>query len=155
MIPTDEIPEELRQIASEFPSRLIVMVYDEAIEQLNIAIGAIEANDIEARYVASEKVAEVLYQLCLSLDLANGGEISENLARLYKHGIQQMTEINFTNDPEIAVALQKVLQPLRDSWAELDERIRLDVDEAEAMMDPAFLGEIAAQQRVSSGLGLR
>lgn len=155
MIYDDEISEDVRQVAEEFPSKLIVMVYDEAIEQLNIAIGAIEAGDIEARYMASEKVAEVLYQLTLSLDLHNGGEVAANLATLYKHGIQQMTEINFTNDPAIALALQKVLEPLRDSWAALDERIRLDLDEAEAMMDPAFLGEIATQQQQISGLESR
>lgn len=147
MFYNDQASDDMEQLAAEFPSRLLVMLYDEAIEQLDIAIGAIEANDIEWRYRASEKVAEILYELCMALDMENGGEISANLAALYKHGIQQMTEINFTNDPAIAAALQKVLTPLRDAWAELDDRIRMEVDEAEAMMDPAFIGRIAAQQQ--------
>jgi len=146
MIYSDATPEEVKQIAEEFPSQLVVLLYDEAIENLNIAIGAIEAGDIQARFMASEKVAEILYELCIALDMENGGEIAENLAALYKHGIVQMTEINFTNDADIAQALMDVLEPLRDAWVMLDERIRMDVDEAEAMMDPAFTSLIASQQ---------
>lgn len=141
--------EDIQRIAAEFPSTLVVMLYDHALENLDIAVGAIEAGDIEARYRASERVAEVLYELCISLDLANGGQIAENLAALYKHGIQQMTDINFTSDPAIAVSLQKVLQPLRDSWAELDARIRTDVDEAEALLDPALAAGLAGRHAVA------
>ena len=95
--------EEIAQLAAEFPSRLVVMLYDDMLENLDVIVGAIEAGDIEARYIASERIAEVLYQLCIALDLRNGGVIAANLASLYKHGIQQMTEINFSNDASIAV----------------------------------------------------
>lgn len=152
---TDDSTDDVAQLAEEFPTRIIVMLYDAAIEHLDIAVGAIEADDIEWRYKASETVAEILYQLCIGLDMEAGGVVAANLAELYKHGIRQMTEINFTNDPEIALDLQQTLEPLRDSWAELDERIRLDVDEAEAMMDPAFIGEIAAQQHAIAGMAAR
>lgn len=136
--------EKIEEIAAEFPSRLLVMLYDDALENLDIIVGAIEAGDIEARYEASVRVSEVLYELCMALDLRNGGTIAANLAALYKHGIQQMTDINFSNDASIAVALKKVLEPLRTSWAELDERIQAEVRDAEEMMlDPAFADAFA------------
>lgn len=148
--------EEIAQLAAEFPSRLVVMLYDDMLENLDVIVGAIEAEDIEARYVASERVAEVLYQLCIALDLRNGGVIAANLASLYKHGIQQMTEINFSNDPSIAAALKNVLEPLRVSWAELDERIQTDVHEAEAMMvDPAFAAAFAQHHGLASSVDVR
>lgn len=143
---TDTSSKQIEQLAAEFPSRLLVMLYDNALENLDVIIGAIEAGDIETRYTASAHVAEILYELCMALDLRNGGAIAANLASLYKHGIQQMTDINFTNDPSIAVSLQNVLEPLRASWAELDERIQADVREAEEMMlDPAFADAFAKQ----------
>lgn len=148
--------EEIAQIAAEFPSRLVVMLYDDMLENLDIIVGAIEAEDIEARYVASERVAEVLYQLCIALDLRNGGVIAANLASLYKHGIQQMTEINFSNDPSIAISLANVLEPLRVSWAELDERIQSDVNEAEAMvLDPAFAAAFAQHHGLANSIDAR
>lgn len=148
--------EEVEQIAREFPSRLLVMLYDDALENLDVIVGAIEADDIETRFVASERVAEVLYQLCLALDLANGGDIAANLAALYKHGIQQMTDINFSNDADIALSLHKVLEPLRESWAELDARIQADVNEAELLMaDPAFANEFLNQSAPGNSLATR
>ena len=88
--------------------------------------------------------------MCIALDLRNGGTIAANLASLYKHGIQQMTDINFSNDPAIAAALRNVLGPLRDSWADLDERIQADVNEAESMiLDPAFANALAQHQAQS------
>jgi len=147
MIYGDTSADKIEQIAEEFPSRLLVMLYDNVLENLDVIVGAIEAGDIETRYTASVQVSEVLYELCIALDLQNGGTIAANLASLYKHGIQQMTDINFTNDPAIAVSLRKVLEPLRASWAELDERIQADVQEAESMMlDPAFADALAKHQ---------
>ena len=142
--------EQIEQLAREFPSRLLVMLYDNALENLDVIEGAIEAGDIETRYAASVHVSEILYELCMALDLRNGGTIAANLASLYKHGIQQMTDINFSNDPAIAAALRKVLEPLRESWAELDERIQADVNEAESMMlDPAFADALAKHQALA------
>ena len=138
---------KIEQIAEEFPSRLLVMLYDDMLENLDVIEGAIEAGDIETRYSASVRISEVLYELCIALDLRNGGTIAANLASLYKHGIQQMTDINFSNDPAIAAALRNVLGPLRDSWADLDERIQADVNEAESMiLDPAFADALARHQ---------
>ena len=128
--------DKIEQIAEEFPSRLLVMLYDDMLDNLDVIEGAIEADDIEMRYSA--------------LDLRNGGTIAANLASLYKHGIQQMTDINFSNDPAIAAALRNVLGPLRDSWADLDERIQADVNEAESMiLDPAFANALAQHQAQS------
>ena len=152
----EENTQDMNQMALEFPSRLLVMLYDDALENLEVLQGAIEADDIEARFQASERVAEILYQLCLALDMENGGDIAANLAALYKHGIQQMTEINFSNDASIAAALIQILEPLRASWAELDERIRAAVDQAEnMMMDPAFLNEFVNQGHQPMGAELR
>jgi flagellar secretion chaperone FliS len=148
--------EEIARLAAEFPSRLVVMLYDDMLENLDVIVGAIEAGDIEARYVASERVSEVLYQLCIALDLQNGGVIAANLASLYKHGIVQMTEINFSNDASIATSLKHVLEPLRVSWAELDDRIQSDVNEAEKMMlDPSFAAAFAAHHGLSGGVSAR
>jgi flagellar protein FliS len=140
--------EQIKRIAEEFPSTLVVMLYDDALENLDIAIGAIEAEDIEERFRASERVADILYNLCISLDLENGGQVSENLAALYKHGIQQMTDINFSNDPAVAESLKRVLEPLRDSWAELDDRIRAEVAEAEAMFTPAYVADASKRSHL-------
>lgn len=116
----------------DFPSQLVVLLYDQALESLGAAIDAIAKGDIEARCKATEEVAEVIHLLHQSLDMENGGVVAQNLDQIYTLVITQLPVLNLRNDEQIAHDLVQVLLPLRDSWAELDARIRHDVEEAEA-----------------------
>ncbi len=123
---------DFENINEDYPCRLIVMLYDEAIASLRAAIAAIESGDIEARYKATAQVTEVISQLYLSLDMEQGGEIADNLGRIYNLVIAQMTQVNFTNDATLAAQMIDLLLPLRDSWLGLDERIRGSIEIAES-----------------------
>lgn len=120
-----------------FPSTLVVMSYDEAINGLKEAMAAIDCGDIEARFNATTRTADILEQLHMSLDMESGGEIADNLSQLYTYIMVQLPVLNMHNDVAIAQALIDLLMPLRDAWAELDARARHDVAEAEAMFVPA------------------
>lgn len=123
---------DFENMNEDYPCRLIVILYDEAIASLRAAITAIESNDIEARCKATAQVTEVISQLYLSLDMEQGGEIADNLSRIYNLVITQMTLVNFSNDATLAAQMIDLLLPLRDSWFELDERIRGSVEIAES-----------------------
>ena len=126
--------DDIEEVGKAFPSRLVVMLYDEAIASLIAAIDAIGKGDIEGRCFATERAIEVISQLYLALDMEDGGEIAESLGGIYNYILSQLPRINFDNDPDIAGQAVKLLRPMRKSWFELDERIR-----AEA------LGDIAAE----------
>ncbi|NKB20145.1 MAG: flagellar export chaperone FliS [Alphaproteobacteria bacterium] len=129
---TDINLEEIEEVNAAFPSHLIVVLYDEAIASLMASIQAIGDGDIEARFNATSHTAEVISQLYLALDMETGGEIAENLGAIYNHIITQLPRINFANDQQVAEQAIKLLRPIRDSWFELDERIRSTVENAEA-----------------------
>lgn len=122
----------------EFPSGLVVLLYDEAIASLYAAVSAITEGDIEGRFKATMVTAEIISQLRLALDSENGGEIAANLDAIYTCVITQLPMLNLRNDPMIAKRLIGLLQPLRESWMELDERIRHDVANA-ALIHPVPL----------------
>ncbi len=134
---------DIEDINEDYPCRLIVMLYDEAIAGLRATIAAIEAGDIEARCNASARVTEVVSQLYLSLDMEQGGEIAENLGRIYNLIIVEMPQVNFNNDAPLVARMINLLLPLRNSWYGLDQRIRgsiqfaENVNGAEQMMDGA------------------
>jgi flagellar protein FliS len=128
-LPADDIAE----IGEAFPSRLVVMLYDEAINSLVVAMAAISRGDIEARFNATTRTSEIIAELYVSLDMENGGEIAESLASIYGYVIAQMPVLNFTNDVMVAEQLINLLRPIRESWNELDERIRCNVEDAEAL----------------------
>lgn len=143
-LPIDNIEE----IGEAYPSHLIVILYDEAISSLVAAMDAISRGDIEGRFNATTRTADVIAELYVSLDMELGGEIAETLASLYSHIIVQLPQINFSNDVMIAEQLINLLRPIRDSWAELDERIRCNVQDAEALET----AEIAASAMASNAL---
>ncbi len=123
---------DIENVNDDYPCQLIVMLYDEALASLRAAIAAIEAGDIEARCKATSQVTEVISQLYLSLDMEQGGEIADNLGRIYNLVIVQMAQVNFDNDASLAAQMIDLLLPLRDSWFGLDERIRGSIEFAES-----------------------
>jgi flagellar protein FliS len=136
--------DNIKEIGEAFPSRLIVILYDEAINSIVAAMDAISRGDIEARFNATKRATEVISELYVSLDMENGGEIAETLASIYGHVIAQMPMLNFTNDVMIADQLINLLRPIRDSWNELDERIRCNVEDAEALETAELAATVVA-----------
>ncbi|GAB4377224.1 MAG: hypothetical protein Kow00114_41450 [Kiloniellaceae bacterium] len=105
------------------PTRVVVMLYDEAIASLAAAIEAMKQNQIEERCNRLNLVTEIIGTLHMSLDMENGGEISEQLSRLYRFVLAQLIGINIHSDAEKAAKMIELLTPLRDAWEEIDQRM--------------------------------
>jgi len=65
------------------PVRLVICLYEQAIEDLRQAVVALEKGDIEARTRKINHAITVLGQLQGSLDMHRGGEVARNLERFY------------------------------------------------------------------------
>ncbi len=124
--------ESLAGAIEEFPSRMIVALYDEAIASLQGAKDAIAVGDIVARFRATERTAEVVEALYSGLDMVEGGRIAENLSVVYEIVLRNIAYINTRNDARIAERAIELLMPLREAWAALDERIAVEVAAAES-----------------------
>ena len=108
-----------QQVMSASPAKLVAMLYDRAITLLHDAVGAIEAGDIERRWVANSKAAEIVVELWQALDMEAGGEIAENLNRLYGFMMMRLTMVDTENSAQAARDVIGLLEPLRRSWHEL------------------------------------
>jgi flagellar secretion chaperone FliS len=103
------------------PVVLLVQVHDGMVEKLAEARAAIMEGRIEDRFVATSKVAAVIEALHLALDDERGGEIAQNLGRLYTHFVQRLGALNVHNDPDICDELIDRLSELRTGWSALLE----------------------------------
>ena len=108
-----------QQVMSASPAKLVAMLYERAITLLYDAVGAIEAGDIERRWVANSKATEIVVELWQALDMEAGGEIAENLNRLYGFMMMHLTMVDTENSAEAARDVIRLLEPLRRSWHEL------------------------------------
>jgi len=107
---------QTQQVMTASPARLVCMLYDRAILSLKEAVAAIQAGEIEARWRANKRAADIIAHMWTTLDTERGGEIAANLADLFKYMLSRLPEIDFNNDPAPALEVIRLLEPLRESW---------------------------------------
>ncbi|MBX6323215.1 MAG: flagellar export chaperone FliS, partial [Rhodospirillaceae bacterium] len=91
-----------QQLNGASPALLVAMLIEKAIVSLKEAIRAIEANDVQARWQANNRASEIINHLWLTLDTEAGGEIAQNLDRLYRFMMNHLVKVDLRNDPQPA-----------------------------------------------------
>lgn len=114
-----------QEILTASPCQLVVKLYDKAIGSLSLAQDAIRRRDIKARYNANRRALDIITHLTNTLDLERGGEIARNLRRLYDFMCVRLIDVDLNNDAQAAADVIGLLQPLRQSWQQLDRQVTL------------------------------
>ena len=105
------------QINTANQGKLIVMLYDGCIKFLNIAIENMQSpNTYDVVNTNIIKAQDIITELLLSLNMNEGGEVSQNLFNLYMYFKKQMLEANIKKDPEILKPVMDNIRMLRDAW---------------------------------------
>jgi flagellar protein FliS len=111
------------------PARLIVMLYDGAIRFINEATYAMRQHDYETQNNKLQRAQKILAELISSLDFDKGGEIAENLFRLYTYMYNQLVEANIQDVPERLEHVVDLLSDLREAWdaiaSEAEAQVRM------------------------------
>ena len=105
-------------VDSEDPHTLICVLFDELCRSMNIFFTNLDKKnaDLELRSKALSKSLNVIYALQTSLNFEAGGEIAENLFRLYEYARQQLLASAKSEDPEGVRAAINSLSEIRDAW---------------------------------------
>ena len=107
--------------------QLIIMLYEEAIKQLNRAIELIELNSngkkdpsrIEIIGKAVMKTEEIITELMASLDFEQGGDIAKNLFSLYGWFNKELLEASISNDKDRMINVKNMISDLKNVWNEV------------------------------------
>jgi flagellar secretion chaperone FliS len=95
---------------------LVVLLYDGALARLNRAESALrEGRRTDAAKALSGAYA-VVSELRASLDFEQGGEIAEDLTRLYGFVLDRVAKCNATRDVESIREARAVLAKLKEGW---------------------------------------
>ncbi|MGL1894431.1 MAG: flagellar export chaperone FliS [Spirochaetaceae bacterium] len=108
------------KVTTASQSKLIIMLYDEVIKQIDIASEAVnkkKAKDVS--HNAFVKSQDCISELMVSLDFEKGGEIAQNLFSLYNYFNRELLEANNYGRLEKAVAVQDMMKELRASWVSI------------------------------------
>ncbi len=101
--------------------KIVVMLYDEAIKQLDSAITLLETDTKELDRVnnAILKAQDIITELMVSLDFDKGGDIALKLFGLYRFFNDQLMEANVQKDAAPLRSVRHFLNELRDAWAQI------------------------------------
>jgi flagellar protein FliS len=102
------------------PHRLVMMLFDGLSSNIVAARGALARGDIKTKCQHVGVAVRILEEgLKGTLNLAEGGEIAQNLERLYDFCVLRLTQANARNDDAIFKEVIEVLTPIADGWRQI------------------------------------
>ena len=112
------------RIKTASQGQLIIMLYGEAVRQLDLALDLLEVNDtgkkdpgkIEKVSKAVVKTQEIVAELMVSLDFEQGGDIARNLFSLYTWFNRELMEANINQDKQRISSVRYLIEELRSAW---------------------------------------
>ena len=105
------------KILTASPAEITLMLYEGAIKFCNVAIIAIEQNDIEKAHNNIRKTQRIIeeFQITLNHDYA----VSEDFDRIYNYLLRRLREANIKKDKEILEEVLEHLRSMRDTWKQV------------------------------------
>jgi flagellar protein FliS len=104
------------QVLTAKNSKLILMMYDGAIRFARESINKIRSKDIAGRGAYIRKTQDIILELMNSLDMENGGEIANNLSRLYLFMNRNLIMANIQGEEKYIEDVVKILVELKATW---------------------------------------
>lgn len=104
---------------------MIAVLYDELIRSLTTYRNNInKANaDLALRGQSFSKAVSIIYALQSSLNFEDGGEISENLFRLYEYARVHLLDSFSSQDPQGINGAIESLSDIRQAWNEIPKKM--------------------------------
>ena len=98
------------------PHRLIQLLYNGAIERINMAKARMQAKDYAGKGQLISKAIEIIGGLRSFLDFEKGGELSAHLEALYDYMERTLLEASAKNDPAKLDEVLGLLRSVKEGW---------------------------------------
>jgi flagellar protein FliS len=94
------------------------MLFDGAVNKLNLAKKSIQAKDIDASHQELTKVQRIFTELMVALDMEKGGDLAVELFRIYDFIYHHLVQANIKQDVKFVDEVYPIVENLRDAWRE-------------------------------------
>ena len=110
-------------VAGASPVRLIILLYEQVIEDLRRALAMHSRGDIEGRTREINHAILVIGHLQATLDHEQGGKVARNLVRFYDQVRAKLVEAQCQQSPEAIEQQIAHLMEVRDAWCEVEHQL--------------------------------
>lgn len=106
------------QVKFASPITVVIMLYDKAIQCLKSCSDSIKGGEtnLKAKGLPLCRAVDIIAELQSVLDRQHGGEIAQNLDKLYGYMLEKLTVANYKNDSASIDEVAKLLEELREGW---------------------------------------
>lgn len=107
------------KVLTASPAELTLMLYEGAIKFGNMAIIAIDNQDVEKAHNNIMKVERIVLEFQATLD--HKYPVAEDFDRVYNYLVLRLHEANLKKDKEIMEEVVEHLRSMRDNWKKVME----------------------------------
>ena len=115
---------EEQVINTATPGMITVMLFEEAAKNINAAIRAVKAKNVQESHNAIVKVENIY--LALNGFLNEQVEVSKHLARIYDYLVRRLVEANANKDIEILKEVLEFTLDFRDTWKQAEKNANME-----------------------------
>lgn len=105
------------------PEKLVVIVFEQLVVNLERARIAMERQDVELRVTALRRARGLVGELLATVDFEKGGSLANQLADLYQFMLYELTDIGQRGDIVTLRKLVNVATQLRDGFKGAAEQL--------------------------------
>jgi flagellar protein FliS len=98
------------------PHKLIQLLYNGALERINMAKARMQADDYAGKGKLITKAIEIIGGLRSFLDFEKGGDLAARLEALYDYMERTLFEANAKNDVAKLDEVANLLRSIKDGW---------------------------------------
>tara|TARA_R110002110_G_scaffold166686_5_gene367508 strand:- start:30 stop:428 length:399 start_codon:yes stop_codon:yes gene_type:complete len=106
------------------PHQLITMMFDGLISRLAMAKGFIGRQDYEGKSRCLGSAVTIIGALQDALDAEQGGEIAENLDRLYLYMTRRVFAAGVANDVDIIDEVIGLVKTIKEGWVGIRDEVQ-------------------------------
>ncbi len=130
---------QTNNITTATPEKLMIMLFDGALQFLQKAKTAIEEKNLQERAINIESARKIVRELMRTIDLENGNDVSKSLFRLYNKMAMKLIKANVSRNADLideviedmtnirwgfqkAIEIQSGITTLDDAMVEYNEK---------------------------------
>ena len=114
-------------VESDDPQALIMLLLDELLRAMRGYVSVVSSNDSQEMWKNDQftRSLTMLYGLQSCLNFDEGGEIAENLFRLYEYARVQLLHTSQTGETDGTQVAISSISEIREAWSIMEPRARI------------------------------
>jgi flagellar secretion chaperone FliS len=109
------------QVTTTKPGDVVVLLYEGAVKFLKQSKVKMAEKDVENKGILISRAMDIIAELDASLNTQKGGELGENLHKLYFYCNTRLLQANLKIDPKLVDEVIAILAGLKSAFEEINQ----------------------------------